>query len=695
MQPYQTNFWRSFPFLRILLPLIAGIILHFHLQLSNTLIWSALLLGLILFLLMRFVTTAKRFSFGWLNGLGLNLVFFSCGCLLVNHKDISRSKDWVGRSYVERDAVIVTIQEPLVSKPKSYKALATIKQVVKQEKAGNVNGDLLVYFQKDSTKPDLKYGSQILITKPLQPIINSGNPGGFDYKRYCTFQNIHHQVFLKAGEFKVLNTTNSNWFQQILINTREWVLSVLRKKISGKDEVAVAEALLIGYRDDLDRELVQEYSNTGVVHIIAISGLHLGMIYWALKKLLGLLKRRRWNKLMQPLVILFVLWMFTFIAGAVPSILRSAVMFTCIVIGDSFGRRTNIYNTLASSAFILLLINPFYLWDVGFQLSFAAVLSIVAFSRSVTNWFFFQNKSLSYIWNMCAVTLSAQVLTIPIILYHFHQFPNLFLFTNLLVVPLSAIILFAELLLLIVSFVPILAEYVGKMVEGMIWLMNLLIERTNRIPFSLTDGIQVSILQSVVFYVAIIAGSIWLLKKNKQMLFASCAFIVLFFGLRSLDFIKVNQQRKLIVYNVPQHTAIDVVEGSSYKFIGDSILLQDGFLRNFHLKPSRILNRTDEGVLAGLIFQNNIIASETKKVLMLDHPLPYSEPAEKIKADAIIITKNPKLYINQLVKHFDCKLLIFDASNPIWKIRLWKKDCDSLHLRHYSVPEQGAFEMDL
>ncbi len=695
MQPYQANFWRSIPFLRILVPLIAGIIIQFHLQLDNRMIWVCAFTGLGLVLLMRYQSSARLYRFSWINGLGLNLVFFAAGCLLTNYKDISKAEDWVGKSYKENDAVIVTIQEPLVTKAKSYKAVARINQVIKKTNVSEVSGDILIYFQKDGTKPNLKYGSQILIIKPLQAITNSGNPGGFDYKRYCAFQDIHHQVFLKNGDYKILQTTNANWFRQILINTREWVLSVLRKNISGKDEVAVAEALLIGYRDDLDRELVQSYSNTGVVHIIAISGLHLGMIYWALKQLFGLFKRRKWNRFIQPLVILFVLWMFTFIAGGVPSILRSAIMFTCIVIGDTIGRRTNIYNTLAASAFIMLLISPFYLWDVGFQLSFAAVLSIVAFSKHVTNWFYFENKSLRYIWNMCAVTLSAQVLTIPIILYHFHQFPNLFLFTNILIVPLSGIILFAELLLLIVSFIPLLSEYTGKVVEGLVWTMNWLIERTNRIPFALTDGIQISIIQSFILYVAIISASIWLLRKNKQMMFAAGAFLVVFFGLRSLDIIKVNQQQKLIVYNVPQHTAIDVVEGDKFNFIGDSILLEDGFLRNFHLRPSRILNRMDEGILSSLSIDNGSISSENKKILIIDQPLSAQKNISKVKADAIIITKNPRLYINQLLQQYDCKLVIFDATNPLWKIRLWKKDCDSLHLRHYSVPEQGAFELDL
>lgn len=695
MLKYGVSTWKAVPLLRILVPLITGIIIQHKLHPPVILSLIFITAGMILFLLGRSFKSATLFRFRWMMGLGLNLIFFAAGCLLVRHNDIQNDINWAGNHYKTGDAVIVTIQEPLVEKQKSYKALATIESVNTEIATVQVKGKLLVYFQKDSSTPRIHYGSQVLIVKPLQPITNSGNPGGFDYKQYCAFQGIHHQVFLKPGDYKLLSTTRSNWFDELLIKTRGRVLSVLRDNIKGKDEVAVAEALLIGYRDDLDRELVQSYSNTGVVHIIAISGLHLGMIYGLMVFLFSPFKQRKWNKVVQPLTILFILWMFTFLAGAVPSISRSAVMFTCIILGEALSRRTSVYNTLAASAFLLLLYDPFYLWDVGFQLSFAAVLSIVAFSKHINNWFYFQNRILNKLWGLSSVTLSAQLLTLPVILYHFHQFPNLFLFTNIIIVPLSGLILFTELLLLLFSFIPFLSALTGSVVGWLTWIMNTLIERTDRIPFAVTDGIQVTLLQSVLLSGAIICGGIWLLRKNRQVFFACCASIVLFFALRSIDIIHTRGQQKLIVYNVPQHTAIDVVEGNTFCFIGDSDLLQDNFLRNFHLRPSRILNRMNEGVLQSVFAGRQFIRSGKKKVIIIDDALPFREAQGRIKADAIIITRNPRLYIDQLVKQYDCNLLVFDATNPLWKIRLWKKDCDSLHLRHHSVPESGAFEMDL
>lgn len=694
MQKYGKSFWQTMPFVRILLPLVAGIIIQFNLQPPLFFVCIILASGTILYVVPKFFSFQKFYFLRWLTGSGLNFLFFAVGCFLTINKDLQNDKNWIGKHYTNTDAVIVTIQEPLVEKDKSFKALATIEQDIKTNSAVVVKGDMLVYFQKDSLRPQIEYGSQILITKQLVPIANSGNPGGFNYKRYCAFQDIHYQVFLKAGDYKILSTTNKKWFTSFLITIKTWVISTLRKNIKDKDAVAVAEALLIGYRDDLDRELVQSYSNTGVVHIIAISGLHLGMIYGLLLWIFKPFKRKKWNKIIEPLVILFVLWIFTFLAGAVPSISRSAVMFTCIIAGQAFARKTSIYNTLAASAFLLLAYNPFYLWDVGFQLSFAAVISIVTFSKYIKRWLYFKNKLLNNVWSLCSVTLSAQILTLPFILYHFHQFPNLFLFTNIIIVPLSGVILTAELILLVVSAIPGVSIVAGKITEYLLWIMNRLIERTNRIPFSVTDGIHVNILQSILIYLVIATAAVWLIKKNKQSFFTSCTCMIAFVALRSIDIIHTNNQQKIIVYNIPQHEAIDVVQGGNYKFIGDSILLEDGFLKNFHLRPARIANRIDEGSLSNVFATGELIKTDHKKIIIVNQSVPISN-SNKINADAIIISGNPRLYIKQLLNRYNCSLFVFDATNPLWKIRLWKKDCDSLHLHFHSIPEQGAFEMDI
>jgi competence protein ComEC len=342
---------------------------------------------------------------------------------------------------------------------------------------------------------------------------------------------------------------------EILLNARNNVLSIFRKWVPGETETGVAEALLIGYRDDLDKDLVRAYSNTGVVHIIAISGLHLGMIYGLMLLLLRPFRKYKWMRWAKPLLILFVLWGFSLLAGAAASILRSVVMFSFIVIGESLGRKTNIYNTLAASAFCLLVYNPYFFWDVGFQLSYTAVLSIVLFMKPVYQWFYFKNKLLNAIWQLNAITLAAQVLTLPVILYYFHQFPNLFLFTNFVAVPLSGFILYGELLLLLVYKIPFLNVYTGKAVSFLIRQMNTLLNKPTGC-LSLLQTIQTSITQTILLYIGIGCVAWWLLDKKTKALLTGIVCLAGCILIASLTAIRQSQQHTMIIYNVPRLSAM-------------------------------------------------------------------------------------------------------------------------------------------
>ncbi len=687
---------KTIPVLRLLLPVIVGILLQYHLNIPPLPFYIAGTVGLIGFIAFQLLGTAKKFSLRWLGGLAITILFIALGGAVSFIKNMEHNPQWIGKYYQAKLPVMLTLQEPIVEKPKSFKALAKAEAVLINGEWKTVTGYALLYFKKDSTRPNLDYGSQLVLVKNLVPITNAGNPGGFNYTKYCSFQGISYQAFLTDDAFITLPTKSTSWLDGALINTRTKVLSILRDNIKDPDQLSVAEALLIGYRDDLDRDLVQSYSNTGVVHIIAISGLHLGMIYGLLLLLFKPFRKYKLTNILKPATILFVLWGFSFIAGAAPSILRSAVMFTFIVLGESIGKRTNMYNSLAASAFLLLLFNPFSLWDVGFQLSYSAVLSIVVFQKHINHWFYFKNKLLKGLWSLNAVTLSAQILTLPIVLYHFHQFPTLFMFTNLFAVPFSGLVLYAELLLLVTYFIPYVGPFVGKVAGLGVEVMNRFIQQVDTLPFAVWPSLQINVLQVLFLYASIIGFAIWLINKQVKGFMTGLIGLLAFIAIRSIDFVQKNGQQKLIVYNIPNHTAIDVMEGRQYQFIGDSILMEDGFLNNFHIKPSRTLNRVNQAdSLQYISFQNHLISSNGKNILVIDEALQLPPLKEKIKLDAIILTKNPKIYLGRLSTSFECNQYIFDSSNPFWKIAYWKKDADSLHLRHHSTATDGAFIMDL
>ncbi len=694
LRTYAIPIWKKAPFLRLLLPLMVGIILQWYLQFALPVIITAFVSYSAGYLLFLILPIALRFKLQALQGCIIQLLIIALGAWLTWQQDVRHHEKWYGNYYKDSSYLVVRIDEPLVEKSKSFKADGYVENVVQDGKAVAAEGKLLLYFSKDSTDTNLKYGDRIIIHKNLQAIKNSGNPGAFNYQRYAAFQGIFHNVFLKDNDWVITEGNSKNWFKQFIFSARAHVLDVLQRSIgTGKDELGIAEALLIGYTNDLDKDLVQAYSNTGVVHIIAISGMHLALIYvllvWLFAKIPGINK----SKWVQLILILACLWMFSILTGASPSVLRAAVMFSFIAVGKNLYKQASIYNSLAASAFVLLCYNPYYLWAVGFQLSYLAVLSIVIFQKPIYNCIYIKNKWLDKVWQLMAVSTAAQLLTFPVCIYYFHQFPNLFLISNMIAVPLSGIILYAEIVLVAFSWIPFFGTYAGKLVTALVSLMNKIILWINDLSFALWDRIPATVVSTWLLYAVVASLGAWLLLKQKKY-FKIAMFMLLAFALQSAYYSwQTNSQQKLIVYNVPRYEAIDFIKGNHYQFIGDSILLQDGLLQNFHLKPGRIANQLykrydslNNVFKEGMFYQFN-----NKKILVADKSVNFEPMDQKIQLDLIIISKNPKIRIASLIETFNCKFFVFDASNPAWKIEKWKEECKSLNFSWYSVYETGAF----
>lgn len=697
-KPLNIPIWKKAPSIRLLIPFTIGILMQWYLQVPVLFAIMAVSCFTIAFFLFSFLPIAEKFKLNFLQGLLLQLILIAFGMLITWNKDIRHNSKWYGNYYKEGDFIIATIKEPLVEKTKSFKADAYIEQLVRNDSSIEGEGKLLLYFSKDSVNPNLAYGDKILINKKLIGIKNSGNPGAFNYQRYAAFQQTFHNVFLKSADWVKLDGKNTNAFQQMLFDSRQAILSTLQKNISsGKDELGIAEALLIGYTNDLDKDLVQAYSNTGVVHIIAISGMHLGLIYAMLVWLFARIPLIKKSKATQAILILTCLWLFSLLTGGSASVIRSAVMFSFITAGKMLLKReASIYSSLAASALVMLCVNPYYLWDVGFQLSYLAVVGIVAFQKPIYNLAYIKNKWIDNVWKAAALTTAAQVLTFPVCIYYFHQFPVLFLFTNLVAVPLSTGVLYASIFLVAFSWVPYVGEYAGKIIGWGLWLMNKFILWVNEFPFALWDKIPANVFTTWLLYATVICIAAWLLNKNSRMLQWSLAFFTGFVLLHGIIAWQIKSQQKMIVYNVPQHQAIDFVEGNNYRFVGDSILLVDGILQNFHLKPGRIALQLNKKVdsMAACFNKTGFYQFGYKKIVVLDETVSF-ESQKKMDVDYIVISKSPKIYIPQLVKVFNCNKFIFDASNSLWKIEKWKQDCDKLNLPYHSIPEQGAFVVDL
>lgn len=672
---FKEKSWWQFTLTRITLALIAGIVLGKYVSIPQWLLGLCSSGFLITWLLINQLSSQDYFNKRWISGLAVLLVFTCVGIAIFQMSTHPK---------IQIQSKVLLLETP-IKKANSYQATAAMGETI-----------LLIYFNPSTNIHLLKAGTSIQLLKKPIPISNANNPGGFNFKEYAASQKIFHQVYLTPSTFKILDHTPLPLSTSLLNKAKDYVLNTLEKYIQLSKERSVAEALLIGYKKNLDKELMNAYSNTGVIHIIAISGLHLGMIYalllWLFKPM-NRLKKLQWLK---RGIILLILWGFTLLTGAGASVLRAAVMFSFLILGDQLNRPNQIMNTLAASAFCLLLLNPLFLWDIGFQLSYAAVIGIIVFSKPIEKCLYLENKILRHCWQLCSVTIAAQLLTLPMLLYYFNSFPNLFLFTNFIAVPISGLILYLLIGLLAIAPLSFLAKPIGSITEWLIVQLNGFIQNSASLPFALTEYIQVSLLQTICLYLFILFLAYFIAEKKMAALFAACLGLIAFIAIRSLSISVYKQQQKIMVYHAPKYTSIDIFEGLGHRYIGNPALERNSILKNNYLSPTRTLYRAGNSLsYTKTYIKESFIIGPNKTVLLIHPRLLFPDLYMVPKVDLIVVSGVKTLSLSTIAVLYPKVVLVFDSSNPLWKIQLWKKEAERLHLRHHSVPEQGAFEFNL
>lgn len=680
---------RQWPFLRITAAFVFGILIEWYLQLSLFAVIVAAVAFAVIFVSIDLFPRRRNYFLRTLQGTTLLLLIAALGGIIVHQHDIRNGPNWVGR-YETMDGFYCRITEPLVEKAKTYKAEVAIAGVVQQQQYFSADGNAIIYFKKkDYDSIPFVQGQIIFIAQKPERIKGSHNPGAFDYARYCGFKNIYHQAFVSKDAVVNTGVVQLSALEKMKAAVRAYVLFVLRKNIHGANEQAIAEALIIGYRNNLDKQLVEAYSNTGVVHIIAISGLHLGIIFGMMRFLLKPLRRKIFRRVISPVLILSVIWIFAFVAGGAPSVLRAAVMFSIFTFAGLFSRRGNVYNTLASSAFVLLLFDPFALWDVGFQLSYAAVFSIVLLQRPLYNAIMFTNPLIDNLWKLSSVTLSAQVFTTPIVIYHFHQIPTLFLIANLVAVPLAGIILMGEIMLVVIGSTPA-ASVVGSALTVALKILNIHILRLNDIAFKVIDSIQINIWQAVALTLFLGAAYQFLTTKQPRYFTVALQLMFVFSLIGAYNAIHSRKETYLAVYDVPGYSAIDIVSNGSYHFIADTGLINNVALQNFHLKPGRIAGFSNTKRAQTTLEKPMLLRTGNHNIFVVSTASVYPK-----NASVVILNRSSRISFDSIAALQHCKYVIADASSSANMVFKWRKEASRLHLRFHAVREDGAWKLNL
>ncbi|MBN2820014.1 MAG: ComEC/Rec2 family competence protein, partial [Bacteroidales bacterium] len=350
-----------------------------------------------------------------------------------------------------------------------------------------------------------------------------------------------------------------------LEHIRGYVQLKTSEYIKGKDERAIIQALTVGVKEELSEELKQNYINAGVVHVLAISGLHVGIIYMVLSHLLFFFDRNVYLRILRLFLIICAIWFYAVISGMSPSIVRACTMFTLLGIAKSTNRNISIFNVVAASALFMLIANPLLIFDLGFQLSYLAVTGIIYFQPLFYNWIHFNNRVLDYFYKLFTVSLAAQVSTSPLSVFYFHQFPVYFWLSNIFIIILIIIILSGSFLFILASAWGAVADIIGKVLELITHLANRFIDLINSLPYSVIAGISLTKLQVILFFCIIVAITIWLKMKISRF-FVYTATLLLFFIITSFYNYYKHTANLLVIYNLPKQSVIGLY-GSNYNYL--------------------------------------------------------------------------------------------------------------------------------
>jgi competence protein ComEC len=533
-----------------------------------------LLVTLIVLILSKKLTTWKLNTYF---GIAVSLLFFFISVLSVETSNSLNIENYFFQKGYQNYQV--RINEPPEIKLKSVKIM--IDFISRNDSL--VSGKSMVYLEKDERSEALIYGDVLVINSEFNETRTNGNPFEFNYRKYLKLFDIHHQGYLNSGKWLKIDNSQNSLFR-ITYQISGYLSKVIDDSNLNVENKSIAKALLLGQKDDLDKDVLRTYSSAGAMHVLAVSGLHVGIIMMILMFVLKPVKRFKHGSLFFLLAVLFGVWFYAFVTGLSPSVLRSSLMFSFIVIGNELERETSVYQSIMVSALLLLLVDPLVLFKVGFQLSYLAVLGIVYLQPKIYRLVYFKHKPIDYLWQVSSVSIAAQIATFPLGLYYFHQFPNFFLVSNLIVIPLAGIILGVGILFLVFNEVPYLNEFVLNELNGVLSFMNSTVEWVEILPYSITWGISILWYEVVLIYIALILIVFSFTRKSNSLLMASFSTCVLGLGLFLFKSNSIKNTKELIVYNIKDEVAIDVFDGDKNLFISSDSLLNNEDKMLFNIK---------------------------------------------------------------------------------------------------------------
>jgi len=670
-----------FIFLRLSLYLILGILAAFYFSIDrNILIFSGIIV-FVIFLLAYFRASRKIFpdaifgisSFLLIFYLGYSAAYFSI--------PINQPAHYINHpsNPPENTILLASVSEELKATNFAHRYILKSDKLISGEKTFQIKGKILLNLKIDSARTSfLKPGMQVLLPWAPDEFKAPLNPFQFSYRDYMSGLQVERQINTDLRKVEIKKHKNDDLSSKSW-ELREQLILDLKRHNFGKNEIAVFQALILGQRREISNELYKDYAAAGAIHILAISGLHIGILLFLLNYLFKGLDRIKYGKVLKTLLLILLLWSFAVLTGLSASVVRAVAMFSFLAVGLQLKRKTSALNSLSLSLFILLLINPYYIFQVGFQLSYLAVFSIIMFQPMIYGLIKPKVRIVNYLWKMSSVSIAAQIGVLPLSLYYFHQFPGLFLATNLVILPFLGILLASGLLIIILAFFDILPSFAAEIFNFILNKMNGFIEWIAAMDSFIFNNIQFSLLQTLSFYLILI-GVLLFTKKTSYRRICFVLISIFLFQISSFQFNNQIPLTETVIFHRSRQSLFSSKDHKKLSIYSD-IEVEDDVLQDY-IRERSIEEYHEQEI-------PNIVDLSGKLSLIIDSAGVYM--LENFKPELLILRNSPKVNLDRLIEQLSPKQIITDGSNYTSFVTKWKITASNKKIPFHHTGEKGAY----
>jgi competence protein ComEC len=635
-------------------------------------------------------------------GISSFLLFTSLGFIKTYHFQAINDEKHFSR-FENIGALKIQLNDLVDSNGKKYiKSTASVLAIKSAKKWQNGKGEILIYFKnEDFDKNELKIGDIFIYSGDLNDLWENKNPVFFDYKEFLNKKNIYAQVYLNQDNSRKIGNDKTPLLHINAI--REIIIKKFDENLKTEEAKGLMAALLVGYRGWLGTDVKSSFSKAGLIHVLAVSGLHVGIVFLIMSKLLFFLDKK-YPKTKILFIVLFI-WFYVFLAGLSPSVFRAGVMFTFISLAKLSKKNINIYTNLFASALVLLLVNPNLLFDAGFQLSYMAVAGIVFFYPKLKNRFLigYHNRISAFFSDLLLVAIAAQISTLPFILFYFNQFPNYFFLTNVLLMPLLLGLIYFGFFASILLFFNFANEYIAYIIDFLSVFLVKSVSYMSQLPYSITENIYInkivftSLILMLIFFVFHINTN-----KLKYIKYILVLIFVIVVNEIYADFY-FRKQRKLIFYNDYQSNVFSVVNGNKAIVFQNDSVSENIYLPALKLKEVKSQEIITLNDLTSFHKLKNLMLCTKNNVVLINRAesnLPISilnwdknmEINKNLEVDFICVSNNSKPPF-ETQKYLKSKSIIISSNN--YFIKDWVNFAHQIDADLYNTTENGYLEIDI